>query len=87
MAVLWAIQRVAFFPILLLPMLVYGRRHLDEPRPVFGKFQNIRRGKILRAVWRWIAQWLEQPGMNQRRNIVRLAVQHPARLFRRETQG
>jgi hypothetical protein len=33
---------------------------------------------------RRVAQRLEQPGGNERRNIVRLAVEHPPRLLRRE---
>ncbi len=34
-----------------------------------------------------VAERLEQPGIDQRGNIMRLAVQHPARLFRREAGG
>jgi hypothetical protein len=33
---------------------------------------------------RRVAQRLEQPGGNERRNIVRLTVEHPPRLLRRE---
>ena len=31
------------------------------------------------------SKWLDQPGVDQRSNVLRLAVQHPARLLRRET--
>jgi len=70
-----------------MPVLANGFRDLDQPSAVFGQFQHIRRRKILRAVLRGIAERLEQPRGNQRGNVVRLAVQHPARLFRTETGG
>lgn len=61
--------------------------HPDQPGSVFGNFQKVRRGKILGAIGRRVAQRLEHPGMNQRRDVVRLAIEHPARLFRREAEG
>ena len=73
--------------VLLLPMLANGVGDFDQPRTVFGHFQNIRRGKILGGILRRIAERLEQPGIDQRGNVVRLAVQHPARLLRREAGG
>lgn len=68
-------------------MLIDSRCHLDQPSAVLGNFQKVSRGKILRAIGRRIAERLKHPGMNKRRNVVRLAVQHPARLFRRQAEG
>lgn len=73
-----------FSGVLPLPVLVDGVRHLDQPGAVFGKLQHIRRAEKLSAVLRRVAQRLEQPGGNERRNIVRLTVEHPPRLLRRE---
>ena len=78
---------MGFFGVLFLPVCVDGRCHFDQPRAIFGSFQKICRGKILGAVRRRIAEGLEQAGMDQRRNVVRLAVEHPARLLPRETEG
>ena len=75
---------VIFPGVLFLPMGIYGRRHLDQPSAVFCHFQNVRRAKILRRILCGIAERLEQPCGDQRGNVVRLAVQHPARLLRRE---
>ena len=71
----------------MLPMLANGVGDFGEPRTVFGSFKNISSRKIFYAVLRGIAKWLEQPRRNQRRNVMRLAVQHPARLLRREAEG
>ena len=68
-------------------MPIDRRCHPDQPSAVLGNFQKVRRGKILGTVRRRVAQRLEQPGMNQRRNVVRLAVEHPARLLCREADG
>ena len=68
-------------------MRVNGGCHPDQPGAVFGNFQKVRRGKILGTVRRRVAQRLEHPGMNQRRDVVRLAVQHPASLLRRQADG
>jgi len=65
-------------------MLLDGRCHLDQPSAIFGNFLEVRRGKILDAIRCGIAKGLEQAGMDQRRNVVRLAVQQPAGLLRRE---
>jgi len=67
-----------------MPVLVDGVGHFGQPGTVFEKFQNIRRAEKLSAVLRRVAQRLEQPGGNERRNIVRLTVEHPPRLLRRE---
>ena len=73
--------------ILPVPVLVDGHCHLDQPRTIFGNLQKVRRGKILGAIcWR-VAERFEHPRRNQGRNVVRLAVQHPARLFRRQAEG
>jgi len=85
MTVHHAVKGMVFFAgVLFLPVLANGVADFDQPRAVFRQFQNIRRSEILGGILRRIAQRLEQPGMNQRRDVVRLAVQHPARLFRRE---
>ena len=88
MAILRQIRRMVFLAgVLVLRMQAYGVGDFDEPGTVFGCFQNIGSRKILCAVLRGIAERLEQPRRNQSRNVVRLAVQHPARLFRREAEG
>ena len=79
--------RILFPGVLVLPMLANGVGDFDQPRGIFGFFQNIGSRKILRAVLGGVAECLEQPRINQRRNIVGLAVQHPARLLRREADG
>jgi len=65
-------------------MLVDGRADAHQPVAVFDAFQQVRRGEKLDAVGWWIAQRLEQPGRDQRRDVMRPAVQHPGRLLRRE---
>ena len=78
---------MAFFGVLLLPVLIDGCCHPHQPDAVFGKLQKVRRGKILAGILRGIAERLEQPRRNQRGNVVRLAVEHPASLLRREADG
>ena len=68
-------------------MLANGVTDFDQPPTVFCHFQHVRRGEILGGIWGKITERLEQPGVDQRGNIVRLAVQHPARLLRREAGG
>ena len=46
--------------IFLLPVLIQRIRDLRQPRLVLDLLQQFRRGKILDAVRRWIAQLLEQ---------------------------
>ena len=65
-------------------MLADGRAYANQPVAVFDLFQNIGGGEILDAVGRRIAQWFQQLGRDQRRDVMRLAVQHPRRLLRRE---
>jgi hypothetical protein len=78
----------AHFPgVLPLPMCMDCHRHLHQPRPIFGRFQKVCRGKILGAVGRGVAKWLKQPGVNQRRNIMRLTVEHPPGLLGVEAHG
>lgn len=76
-----------FSSVLFLPMLANGVADFDQPTTVFRHFQHVRRGKILGGIWGKITERLEQPGIDQRGNIVRLAVQHPARLLRRQAGG
>ena len=78
---------VFFAGVLFLPVLANSVADFDQPTTVFRHFQHVRRGKILGGIWGKITERLEQPGIDQRGNIVRLAVQHPARLFRREAGG
>ena len=78
---------VFFTGVLFLPVLANGVGDFDEPSTVFRNFQNVRRRKILGAILRGSAERLEQPRPNQRGNVMRLAVQHPARLLRREAGG
>ena len=61
--------------VLVLPMLADSVGDFDEPRAVFGGFENVSSGKKLGAVLRGIAERLEQPRGNQRGNVMRLAVQ------------
>lgn len=68
-------------------MLANRVRDFDQPSAVFRNLQNVGSRKILGAVLRGIAERLEQPRIDQRGNVMRLAVQHPACLFRRETGG
>jgi len=68
-------------------MLANGVADFDQPSAVFRQFQHVRRGKILGGILGRIAQRLEQPGIDQRGDVVRLAVQHPARLLRRQAGG
>jgi hypothetical protein len=68
--------------ILVPPIIVDGVCHPPQPRLVLGKFKNILRGKILVAVGRRIAQWLQKSRCHQHRNVVWKAIQQPARLLR-----
>ena len=73
--------------VLLLPVLANGVADFDQPTTVFRQFQHVRRGKILCRILREIAERLEQPRIDKRGNVVRLAVQHPARLLRSKAGG
>ena len=85
MTILRQVRRMVFLSgVLVLPMLANGVGGFDEPSTVFGGFENVRRGEILGGVLGGIAERLEQPRRNQRGDVMRLAVQHPARLLRRE---
>lgn len=81
------IGMVFFAGVLFLPVLANGVADFDQPSAVFRQFQNIRRSEILGGILGKITERLEQPRIYQRGNIVRLAVQHPARLLRREAGG
>jgi len=76
-----------FAGVLFLPVLANGIADFDQPTTVFCHFQHVRCGEILGGIWGGIAERLEQSGIDQRGNIVRLAVQHPARLLRSEAGG
>jgi hypothetical protein len=85
MAVVRAVHGNQFFPaVLVLPMCVNGSGHFYKPGAVLGDFQKVTSGKILCAVGRRIAKRLDKAGMDEGRNVVGLAVQHPASLFRRQ---
>ena len=68
----------------LLPVLVQRIRNFSQPRPVFDLFLQFRRGKTLYAIRFRIAQWLEQARGHENRHIMRLAIEHPRRLLRRQ---
>src|SRR5208337_5273552 len=88
MTILWQVRRMVFLAgVLMLPMLADGGGCFDEPSTVFDRFENVRRGEILGGVLGGIAKRLEQPSSNQCGDVMRLAVQHPARLLRREAGG
>ena len=83
-----AVEGMVFFAgVLLLPVLANGVADFDQPSAVFRNLQNVGSRKILGAVLRGVAERLEQPRRNQRGNVVRLAVEHPASLLRREADG
>lgn len=73
--------------VLVLPVLVNGVRQPGQPGTVFCHFQNISRCKKLCAVLGRVAQWFKQPGSDERRYVVGLAVQHPPGLLRRQPGG
>ena len=73
--------------IFLLPMVGDRLGHFGQPVPVFGMVHDLDGGKKFNPVGRGIAQRLEQPGGDQHRDIMRLAVQHPGRLLRRQPGG
>jgi hypothetical protein len=77
-------QTVFFAGILLVPVLIDGAGDAHQPVAVFHEFQQVRRCKKLDAVRRWIAEGFEQPGGDEHRNVMRLTVEHPRRLLRRE---
>jgi hypothetical protein len=80
-------EAILFAGVFAVPVLIDGVRHICQPGTVFTEFQNLRRTEELNAVrWR-VAQRLKQPRCDKRRNIVRLAAQHPAGLFRRKPSG
>ncbi len=68
--------------VLPLPVLIDGVRDLDKPRPILDQLQNIRRCEELDPIRCGVAKRLEQPRRDENRNIVRLATEHPGRLFR-----
>lgn len=83
-----AVHRTNFLArVLPVPVLVDGVRHLRQPGPVLDQFQHICGRKKLDAVRRRIAERLKQPGRDQGRNIVRLAVQQPRSLLGSEPRG
>jgi hypothetical protein len=69
----------------LLPVLIQRIRDLCQPRPIFNMLQQLRRAKVFHVEWRRIAQRFEQPHRHQDPYISWLAIDHPSRLFRRQT--
>jgi hypothetical protein len=65
-------------------MLIQRIRDLRQPHPIFDLFQQFQGGEILDATGRWIAQRFEKARSHQDRHIMRLAIQHPGRLLRRQ---
>lgn len=66
-------------------MIAYCVGHPDQPSPIFDGLQDIGCGEELYGVRLWAPQRFEQPRRNQNRDIMRLAVQNPSRLLRRQT--
>jgi hypothetical protein len=88
MTILRQIRRMVFCAgVLVLPMLADRVDDFDESGMAFGGFENISGGEKFGAVLRGIAARLEQSSVDQRGNIMCLAVQYPAHLFRREAAG
>lgn len=88
MTVHHAVEGLVFFAgVLFLPVLANGVCGFDQPTAVFGQFQHVRRGEILGGVLGRITERLEQPGIDQRGNVMRLAVEQPTGLLRREADG
>ena len=69
-----------------LPMLIQCIRDFGQPGAVIGQFNQFGCGEILHAAGRRITQRLEQPGIDQRWNVMRLAVDDPRRLLCRQTR-
>jgi hypothetical protein len=67
-------------------VLIHGIGDLYQPRFVFSHFEQFSRSKELDAIRRRITQWLEQTRRHENRHIMRLAVEHPTGLFRRQTR-
>ena len=65
-------------------MLIDGASDAHQPVAVFHEFQQISRREELDAIRRRIAEGFEQPGRDEDRDVMRLAVEHPSRLLRRE---
>ena len=57
-----------------------------KPGAVIGQFNQFGCGEIINAPGRRIAQRLEQPGIDQRWNVMRLTIEHPGRLLCRQTR-
>jgi hypothetical protein len=68
-------------------MLVDRSRDPHKPVAVFHAFQQISGAKKLNAVASGIAQGLDEFGGDQRRDVMRLAIQHPRRLLCRQARG
>jgi len=85
MSLLRAISRTAsFLRVLFVPVLIDDGCHLDQPQPVFDVFDDFSRAEELDAIGRRVAERLEQSRRDESRNVMRLTVEHPGRLFRRE---
>ena len=67
-------------------MLTDGVGHLHQPGAILGEFEQIHSRKELDAIGLRIAQGLEQARRDDNGNIMRLTIQHPRRLFRRQAR-
>jgi len=65
-------------------MLIKGICDLGWRIPVLYLFKNLQITVTFRAVWPEITWRFQQLGRHQNRHIVRLAVQHPSHLLRRQ---
>jgi len=65
-------------------MLADGGGNAYQPVAVFDLFEQVGSGEEFDAVGRRIAQRFQQPGRDQCRHVMGLAVEHPRGLFRRQ---
>ncbi len=58
-------------------MLIHDDWYLDEPGTILEGFQNINRAEEFRPILGGVAERLERPGIDEGRDVIRLAVQDP----------
>lgn len=76
------VNRTDFFGRAILPLqvLISSVRHLRQRGTIFEKLRNISSAEKLAAVPPQVTKGLEQSGGDERRNIMRLGVQHSGNL-------
>jgi len=70
-----------------MPVMIDGIGYFRQPVLILGEFQHIRCAKEFDAVGGRIAQRFQEAGGDQNGNVMRLTIQDPRRLFRREPRG